>query len=311
MLGVFGLSSTVLVSRGFERFWWRRFIRFSERGLLWDRHVIYWDRIVQHRWTDTLPSDLEILGIDQRNWDVRLIIPVPIEQRETIQGILDAKSPRKHLPVGNGRTIETVAIPDSSTGSDLRHQPIGLLLWLTIVFAYLFWMEPHLGVASRPINEGIIAAIVISSLPLLKFRPNVADAGAFVVRLRKRANFLGALTGLIILTSACVIALSVDVWNTWLARSIGFVGALAGEFAMTQLHFWPLDLRQHGVVLASRHYWPWQAVSVVAWNASSDDPIRIRCGMRRISASVPVGQRQIVDDLLRDKGSREKVAEKR
>jgi hypothetical protein len=291
------------IARLIAMIWWRRSVRFGELGVLWDRRVLRWDHIVEHRWEPEREAVLELKGIDQKNVDMLLKIPVPIQQSAVITRLVASD------------LVIAPCIPNALSEVDLARVPISeafrsrhlaaftLRMLLRIGFvvgAMILTMNGVTGV--REFDRAIWAGFIVPGIILVALRSKVSShpAGRPLVRLSGRRSWIYTI-GVLALGFLCYeLGTHFSATNSWIGYSSGFGLGYAASELFTHIMWHQLDLRENAVVWLVVRSWPWASVRLVRWNLDSGRLVLSR-GWSRIVAKVPAEQREAVDYVLGEK----------
>jgi hypothetical protein len=296
------LLTTLCISKVVGMLWWRKNVRFCTNGVVWDQHVLLWNHLVECRWSEADANMLELKGINQRNIDMRLRIPVPQEQRQQIQAILDSREvgipsiPVRSFAYELGRT----PCVDALRHPQLVRYVFGTAFKVVLILAVIyFFLSGPFGFAEFRSSAfyGLIAVGVIAGV---RSRWASREAGQPIVRLTGWNSWRTMLPSLLVAALCYFVGTKLSQSYAWLASlgGFGFGCSIALLFGYVLR---PLDLRENGVVLQGNTLWPWSRVRLVQWNRDGNGRLVLGRGWQRVVTTVPREQRKAVSALLEQK----------
>jgi hypothetical protein len=306
LTGLFGVGSLVWAVSIVVNFWWRKAVRFCERGILWDRKYLRWDHVVDAEWYahDSALSkvSLQIKGIDQQNVDTTLNIGVPPDQHEVIQVILDLHVVQRPAVEFKQPAGELGTIPLSAAVRDPRFPRYVASIILTIVIALAvshFFTARVTG--NSEFDQSVFLGVFVGAFVISWYwRRSGTKAGAPLVRLSGRRSWWE----FSVFAALAAVLYTIGSKLGWYSSTVSYTtGIGAGTMASMTFAtiFWrQLDLRENGVC-AQGHYWPWCQVRIMKQHTPSIGRLVLARGWRRIVAVVPPEQREAVEAVLRDK----------
>jgi hypothetical protein len=299
--GFMGIWCVWWISRVVTSFWWRKEVRFAERGILWDRRVMFWDHVTKWCWDTNRPDFVEVSGIDQHQRDMSLKILVPTEHRSALATLIENRIVEKpNVPIVDPyarfkRESLTPAERDARITKNLVRSLPAIAFVLVAIWFF------HAGLSGiREFDESIVFGLLLTPIgqPLLRWR-RVSQAGPPIIRLTTGARWLPAL---VLAGAAYGVYCAARTWGPTSA-SIGYMGgflfgALVGAVpnVFTSRSF---DLRSNGVFIAG-DLWPWTATRLLRWDHARGKLV-IGNRWRRIRANVRPALRDAVDEVLREK----------
>lgn len=300
---IFGtVLTTWWISKVVGMLWWRKNVRFGTNGVVWDQYVLLWDRVVECRWSEADSNLLELKGINQRNMDMRLRIPVPPEQRQQIQAILDSRkigiacAPVRSLAYELGRTPFLDAI---------RHPQLlrflsGAMFKVLLVVAVIYFLRSGYAGFSEFRGSILYGIVSVAVFKAARSRWASQDAGTLIVRLTGWNGWQNLLPAVVMAAASYFVGTELSQSYAWLA----FPGGFSFGCALAMLYvavLRPLDLRENGVVLQGNTTWPWTTVRLVQWNRDGNGRLVLGRGWRRVVTTAPREQRDAVSTLLEQK----------
>lgn len=300
--GALLLFEALQVAKLVAMFWWRTHVRIGEHGILWDRTVLRWDHIVEHRLEPAEEPLLELKAIDQRNGEIALNIPVPPAQFDALKSIVHS-----HI-------VLEPSIPDRPSEVDLSRVPLSRVIRSPHLLPYIarfavyfvlvvtaFLMIPAGITGVREFDHATLVGIVLRvALYPIRRRATINRAGRPRVRLSGRHGWPNVLAMIVSFFALYELGRTFGVTNEWIGYAAGtlfgwLTAALIGSVMWKQL-----DLRENLVLLHGTYVWPWHNVTLMDWQSNTGRLV-LECRWRYIVARVPSDQREAVTRLLREK----------
>jgi hypothetical protein len=255
---VFGaFVTTSWLSKVVGMLWWRKNVRFCTNGVVWDQYVLLWNHLMECRWSEKDANLLELKGINQRNIDMRLRIPVLQDQRQQIQAILDSRKvgipsiPVRSFAYELGRTPWADALRHPQLVRYVFGTAFKAVLILAVIY---FFLSGPFGFAEFRASAfyGLIAVGVIAGV---RSRWASREAGPPIVRLTGWNSWRTMLPSLLVAALCYFVGTDLSQSYAWLATlgGFGFGCSIAVLFGSVLR---PLDLRENGVVLQGNTLWP-------------------------------------------------------
>ena len=308
-------NSAWCATRAFSAFCWGDFVRVGELGVLHGEQILRWDHVLKQEWLQNNKL-LKLNGLDQKNAECELKLPVPRERQSQLQAIVQGKLVTS--PVLAAIPVDSPDVPALEIGRlpltvAVRH-PLFLpylcvvILGVVAVVAVMFVLPD--GVLAIP---GFSDSWIWGLLAWSFFRASWGgtlrvDAGAPLVRLPARSDRFEIAIRLVAAGGLYLLCWATGPFTGWIQTAVGLVfgytvAAAFGNFIPRRK--W-LDLRANGAMLHGSFYWPWSEVRLIDWESKGMGRLVLGRGWRRIIAYMPEEHRELVEQILREKASERK-----
>jgi hypothetical protein len=303
-------NSVWCATRTFSAFCWGDFVRVGELGVLHGEQILRWDHVLKQEWLQNNKL-LKLNGLDQKNAECELKLPVPRERQSQLQAIVQGKLVTS--PVVAAIPVDSLDVPALEIGRlsltvAVRH-PMFLpylcvvVLGVVIVVAVMFVLPD--GVLAIPGFSdswiwGLLAWSVFGAWWDRTFR---VDAGAPLVRLPVRSDWREIAVYLVAASGLYLLCWAIGPFSGWIQTVVGvtFGYMVAATFSnLVPRRTW-LDLRANGVMLHGSFYWPWSEVRLIDWESKGVGRLVLGSRWRRAIAYVPDEHRELVERILADK----------
>jgi len=297
------LVSAALVSMGIATIWWGRGVQLREHGILRGLKLLRWTHVTAHHWKG---NDLYLEGVDQRHRDMQTTVVVGEAVRDAVNRLIAHQLNRQpevppEIALGDEEFSEKkppLVRIRSGTDVTLRGMLTGLTVYVMLVVF----------VAARPWGRpptyfvmGIGLGLAIAALSRIVAAMRAGESGPPLVRLIARWDWPSVLGALLLTVGGYYLVQQFVFPPLLVAVGLGTctgIGAAALAEMMLREKF---DLCENGVMLVRWRFLPWSAVRIVRWERKVKGALILRSGWRRLAATVPAEQCEVVERLLVEK----------
>lgn len=281
---------------------WHNCARFCQHGILYDRKVLRWDKLVEYRWAGFNNDKLQLYSADAPNNQAWLSFAIGDADRAAVMNLLDEKLSSESTLPKESRLVGINQVPISAVvmRPHLRRHlvPLSIGIACGIVLAY-FGLQ---GVGSREFDQSIVISvwvwIIFSSA---QWRWTTRGSGKSLARLFARQDWLEFLGTFAAAAGIYVAFIWPLWWPAWIGYTAGFTYSWLTLRTLTYFFKTQLDLRDDCVVMPGVFQWPWSNVRLRSWDPDVSGRLVLGRGFRRVIAQVPASQRGVVDELIREK----------